>query len=116
MTKAEYFAKHKAGKRMPVDPIEGLPPLFAKKMTAGEFSDCLDPKKLNGKDDFVLNYAKAALISVVTDDGTPFFEEKDVPDLENMDLDGMGPLSKAINAANGLNAEKKADSAVAGTP
>ena len=116
MSKAEYFAKHKAGGRTPVDPIEGFPPLFAKKMKAGEFQDCFEPKTINGKADVVINYARATVASVVTEDGTLYFDEKDLDGLENLGIEGLGPFTKAVNDANGLIPAKKAEGPVVATP
>lgn len=111
MTKDEYFAKHRAGQRTPVEGADDLPKLFAKKMTSAEFQDCLDAKKIDGKDDFVVNYAKAVICSVVTEDGAAFYLEADLPDLVGMGVEGMGPFVKAINAANGLTNKKKDETA-----
>lgn len=107
--KAEYFAKHRAGQLTPVEGAEGLPKLFAKKMTSAEFSDCLDPKVIDGKPDAVINYSKACIASIVTENGSPYFDESDRSDLDTLGVDGLSPFVHAVNIANGLRGPKKPD-------
>lgn len=103
MSKADYFAKNKAGKLVPVEKIEGLPELFARQLSHGEYSSCLETYvQPSGKKDFRVNYAAASLLSIVVKSGQPFFNEDDRADLQAMSAEGMQPFIAAFNKANGL--------------
>lgn len=109
--KAEFLKKHQSsGNQVPVEKTDGLPDLFMRKLSHGEYSDCLTEKtRFGGKKAFVIDYAVACIIACVDKDGKPFFTRDDHADLMLLGQEAITPFVMAFNKANGLGDDEKKD-------
>lgn len=121
MSKENFFKKYKATERrvqveLPAD--SGLPPLYAKALKHGEFSDLFEVVKVKGKPTQVLNYSRAIVASIVIagPKSEPYFTEDDLPQLEELVADGASPFVRAINEVNGIAPKAEAGDGNCGTP
>ena len=105
MPKEDFFAKHQsAGHRVAVSPIDGLPKLFMRKLSHGEYSLCLAKREtFEGKKGYALDYAICCVVACVDEGGKPYFTKDDLGSLQLLGQDGILPFAEAFNEANGMN-------------
>lgn len=110
MSKEAFLARHQsAGHSEPVRPVEGLPKLFMRRLSHGEYTKCLaEFETFDGKKRLGLDFAVACVVACVDEDGKPFFTKDDLGGLQLLDKDGIEPFAAAFNAANGMNDDPKA--------
>lgn len=104
MSKSAFFARHQSsGHSEKVEGVDGLPELFMRKLSHGEYSDCLAEKtRFDGKKGFIVDYAVACVVACVDKDGKTFFTRDDLGDLQLLGQEGITPFVTAFNKANGL--------------
>lgn len=104
MSKEAFFAKFQSsGNQVAVAKIDGLPKLFMRKLSHGEYSMCLTKREtFEGKKGYALDYAVCCVVACVDETGKPYFTKDDLGSLQLLGQDGILPFVEAFNEANGM--------------
>ena len=119
MTKDEFLSSHAStGHKEPVDSISGLPPLFMRRLSPGEYSQCLvDRKRPDGTKYPAVDGAIACVLACVDEKDNVFFTSNDIAKLNALSVTAIDPFLRAFHAANNTEQDaKKEDPPVAAGP